>query len=147
MTLARVLSAMWALSSMSGGGWTQRGVRNEIRNCTPGSWRVKQGRACFSNRHCQLRVFRRVWGSWRGAASCSEPRADDLFQQGLATQQWLRQRWWSADSTWQLSHAPETVFHLCDGTPNWWDLEILFMQNIFTSNKSRWQLRWPKHLP
>lgn len=118
MTLVSVLSAMWALSFMSGGGWTHWGVRNEVRSCTPGSWRVKQGWDCFSNRHCQLLAFHQVWGSWRGAASCSGPCVHDLFQQGLASQQWLRRRWWGANITWQLSYAPETVFHPSDGTPN-----------------------------
>lgn len=111
MTLVRVLSAMWAFLSLSGGGWTHLGVRNEVRSCTPGSWRVKQGWACFSNRHCQLLAFHRVWGSWHGAASCSEPCVHDLFQQGLASQQWLRRRWRSANLTWQLSYAPSKWWH------------------------------------
>lgn len=143
-TLKRLddLCAMWTLSSTSGRGWTQRGVRNEVRSCTPGSWRVKQGWACFSSRRCQLRAFQRVRGSWRGAASCSEPSVHDLFQRGLASQQWLRQRWRSADLTWQsLTCSRNSI------PSTWWHLKLVGFRKIshaeifLTSNKSHWQLR------
>lgn len=44
---------------------------------------------------------------------------------------------------WQLSYAPETLFHVLDGTSTWKDLEkkIIHAKNVPTSSKSHWQLR------